>query len=114
MPVSPTPRWGLDCIDPSQVGADVTHNTALNKLDPFLNHVSVINSSTSAPPGSPTNGDLYLTSTGCTGAWATHDTQLALYYNGWIFFALKFGLIVYDVAGNTLKLWQSGSTWRTL
>jgi len=111
---SPTIRCTLDTIDPSQSGADVTHNLALIKLD-FLvgGAIKVINSTTAAAPGSPTNGDTYLVATGGSGAFAGHDGQIALYNAGWYFFVVQVGWMIYDAAAGTLKLWN-GTTYKTI
>lgn len=109
-----TLRALLDNLDPSQSGADVTVNTALLKSDFMLGGaITVINSTTTAAPGSPSNGDAYLVATGGTGAFASHDGQLALYNNGWYFWPVQIGWMIYDKAAATLKLWN-GSVYKSI
>ena len=51
-------------------------NALLRALQPLL-VANVIDLSLSAPPAVPNNGDTYIVATGGSGAWATHDTQIA-------------------------------------
>lgn len=56
--------------------------------------------SISAPPGSPSNGQIWIVpdasaSPAPSGAWAGHEDELALYYNGWIFIAPINGPVFY-------------------
>lgn len=49
----------------------------------------VISRSTSAPPGSPTDGDVYIipdpaSSPAPSGAWAGHGNKITIFYNGWL------------------------------
>ncbi len=46
--------------------------------------------STSTPPGSPANGEVWIvpdpaSSPAPSGAWAGHGNQITIYYNGWLF-----------------------------
>jgi hypothetical protein len=56
--MSSTGRLGLPYIVTSQAQKEVTHNEALNRLDAFV--TPIIIDIVTAPPGSPTMGDLYI------------------------------------------------------
>ena len=74
---------------------------------------SVKNLTTSAPPGSPANGDGYIVKATGTGAWAGHDTHIAVYDSvgaAWKFYTPKAGWVVFDQATALLYYW-SGSAW---
>lgn len=61
---------------------------------------SVIASNQTAPPGSPSIGDAYLTSAAPTGAWAGHGEQVAVYTSrGWVFVAPQVGELIYVADG---------------
>lgn len=54
------------------------------------------------PPGSPSNADVYIvpasdTSPAPSGAWAGHEDEIAIYYNGWLFVAPINGPVFYVV-----------------
>lgn len=56
--------------------------------------------SISAPPGSPSDGQIWIVpdasaSPAPSGAWAGHEDELALYYNGWLFIAPINGPVFY-------------------
>lgn len=47
---------------------------------------SVLSASTTAPPVSPAEGDAYIVPAGATGAWSSHQDDIAVYTpRGWVF-----------------------------
>ena len=83
--MSSTGRLGLPYIVTAQAQKEVTHNDGLNRLDAFV--TPVVADIASAPPGSPTVGDLYIVGASATGAFATHEDELAQYLTGgWVFY----------------------------
>lgn len=90
----PTPRHNLPYLVSGQAEGHVTHNTALNDLDAFVN--ALVESRTATDPTllTPANGDMYIVGPSSTGVWATHDGELALYMSGWVFFDPPEGFIV--------------------
>lgn len=108
-----TPRLEITYLVEGQANAEVTVNDALNRIDAFTN-ISIINRTTTTPPGSPAVGDCYLIATSATGAWSGLDGQLAAWYGGgWIFCVVVAGMVVYDVGANDTRVY-TGSTWNTL
>src|SRR6185437_5148639 len=77
-----TPNLALAYIVASQAQKEVTHNVALNDLD-FLAQTTVIDTSISTPPGSPSTGDTYIIGPSPTGAWSGNANAIAGYYSGW-------------------------------
>lgn len=78
-----------------------------NSLRQQILHGLVISATTTAQPGSPSDGDIYIIPAGATGAqWATFDEfDLAIFDSGtWYPFAPVNGIVV-NVAG-TLKRWN--------
>jgi hypothetical protein len=105
-----TPHLGMPLIAASQSQKHVTHNQAIVILDSIV-MLSVIDSTRTAPPGSPAEGDRYKVASGATGAWATWDLNIALYTNGqWVKLAPKKGWTCFDEATGALTVW-TGSGW---
>ena len=101
-----------DLID-GQASAHVTVNEAVAILDGHA-HLGVINRTSTAPPGSPSNGDRYLIATGPTGAWSGHAAEIAIYLNGaWKFQVPKEGWTCW-VDNEDLEVQYTGSAWIAL
>jgi hypothetical protein len=108
-----TPHLGMPLIAASQSQKHVTHNQAIVILDSIV-MLSVIDSTHTAPPGSPAEGDRYKVAAGATGAWATWDLNVALYTNGqWLKLTPKKGWTCFDEATGALTVW-AGSGWTDL
>jgi hypothetical protein len=74
---------------------------------------SAINFTTTTPPPTPSDGDMYIVATGATGAWASHDGQIAVWAAGaWYFIVPKNGYLCYDESTDTLQRYLSGA-WST-
>lgn len=104
-----TPRLTLPEIATGQSDKSVTHNDALEILD-ILVQTSVIDKDLSTPPVSPSDGDLYIVKLTGTGAWAGHDTDLAYYRSGWIFYNAFEGLTAW-VKDEDVHYTFTGSSW---
>src|SRR5581483_5344441 len=105
-----TPHLGMPLIAASQSQKHVTHNQAIVILDSIV-MLSVIDSTHTAPPGSPAEGDRYKVGSGATGTWATWDLNVALYTNGqWVKLTPKKGWTCFDEATGALTVW-TGSAW---
>lgn len=78
-------------------------------------HLIVINRTTTTPPASPADGDVYLVGTGATGAWAGKDDNVAVWdatAAAWTFYVPKAGWLAYD-AGAAEYVTYSGA-WTAL
>lgn len=89
----PTVRHNLPHLVSGQAEGHVTHNTALNDLDAFVN--AVVESKTATDPTllTPANGDMYIVGPSATNVWTGQDNKLALYMTGWTFFTPPEGFI---------------------
>jgi hypothetical protein len=108
-----TPHLGLPLIAASQSQKHVTHNQAIVILDAIV-MLSVIDSTHTAPPASPAEGDRYKVASGATGAWTAWDLNIALYTSGqWVKLVPKKGWLCFDEATGALTVW-TGSSWTDL
>jgi len=72
---------------------------------------TVLDRDLTAPPGGPTTGDRYIVATGGTGAWATHDDEIAEWDGAaWVFTVPTTGMTVGIDDENRSVRW-SGATW---
>ena len=89
----------ITCLTYQAAGSqqtDALQNAELNYYGAWLNCV-VLSVGDATPPGSPANGDRYIVGTTATGAWATHDDALAVYRDGWQFYAPIEGVSVHNL-----------------
>jgi hypothetical protein len=107
--VSETPRLALPYIATGQAQKEVTHNEALNRLDALVQPV-VVNSTTSAPPGSPANGQAWIVAAGASGAWAGKEGQIAAWFGGWVFLVPEEGWRVHNKDDGATWVYD-GSAW---
>jgi hypothetical protein len=88
-----TLRHSIPLLVGGQAEGHVTHNTALNGLDAFIN-ASVLSKTVSDPSTlSPVNGDLYIVGASPVGEWSTHANKLALYMSGWQIYVPPTGFV---------------------
>ncbi|MBO6777734.1 MAG: DUF2793 domain-containing protein [Marinibacterium sp.] len=105
-----SPTLSLPYLQPSQAQKHVTHNEALEKLDPVV-QLRVQSFDDTEPPAAPMEGDVYVPANGVNGAWAGHDGDLAVWRDGiWQFLAAQTGWRAWDIASEALRVW-TGSTW---
>jgi hypothetical protein len=105
-----TANLGLPFIDGSQAQKHVTHNEALRILDDAI-QIAVLDTTLTAPPPSPVDGERHIVATGATGAWAGQGNAVATWEtNAWRFLAPKAGWCVWSIADDALLVFD-GSTW---
>lgn len=90
------PITGQTYQEAGSLQTDALQNAQLDYFAAWLNCV-VLSVGDTAPPGSPTNGDRYIVGASATGEWATHDDALAVYRDGWQFYAPIEGVAVKDL-----------------
>jgi hypothetical protein len=101
----------LPFLAAAQAQKHVTHNEALTLLDTAV-QLAVLDSTLTAPPGSPADGDRHIVAASATGAWAGKDGQIATWVDGvWAFAAPEAGWLAFDVGTSTLLAFVSG-TWQ--
>ncbi|MDB2414176.1 DUF2793 domain-containing protein [Rickettsiales bacterium] len=107
--MSQTGRLGLPYIITSQAQKEVTHNEGLNRLDAFV--TPIIIDIITAPPGSPTEGDLYIVGAGGTDDFTGQENKIAQYLTGgWIFYT-PFKWMDAVVESLDTRVTYDGTTW---
>jgi hypothetical protein len=86
-----TPRYALPHIISGQAQKEITHNAAISLLDALV-MLRVIDRDLTTPPATPVNGDSYVVAASATGAWATHDNKIAIWFDGWSFITPQNGM----------------------
>lgn len=91
---------------------DAVQNSTLNYFSAWVN-CWVLSIGATTPPGSPANGDRHIVGTAATGAWATHDDQLAVYRDGWQFYAppASGAVTIYNMDDHSE--WRYDAGWAT-
>lgn len=105
-----TTNLRLPLMASNQAQKHVTYNEAMTMLD-VLTMLSVIDRDLTAPPGSPSDGDVYIPASGATGAWSGKDLNVTAYIDGvWRFYPPEEGWTAWIQDENALKVWN-GSSW---
>lgn len=108
-----TPRFTVTLLIEGQQGGEVLVNELINKIERLL-HPAVEDDDLTAPPGSPSEGDMYIPAATATGDWAGQEGNLAVYQNaGWVFEAAFEGLTAWVKDENVLKAYN-GTSWVTV
>jgi hypothetical protein len=109
MSTETSPLFGINYIDEGEQGANL-FGSALNILE-SLSQCNAIDRDLTTPPGSPSDGDVYLLpGSGCTGDWAGQDGDIALYYSGWYFKTPREGWRLYVKDENKFLMYD-GASW---
>lgn len=103
-----TPILGLDELAASQSQPHVPLNAAIRALEVF-GQICAVSMTTTTPPGSPAEGDVYLVPSGATGAWAGHEFQIAYYSGGWQFLSPFVGWVAFVSDEDDYFRYTSGS-----
>ena len=105
-----TAKLALPLLAPSQAQKHVTVNDALLRLDAAV-QMTALSRSVSTPPGTVTDGALYLVPAGAVNAWAGQDGRIAVGQNGgWVFLDPRAGWRVWvDDEGEALL--HDGTGW---
>ena len=111
-----TPSNGIPYVPENTQDPAAGLNLALNTIDALL-QAFVIDMDQTAPPGSPSDGDMHIVATGATGAWAGKDDNLARYVAAgdfWQFLAPGTqARIVFNADDGGLYVWHAAS-WQLL
>ncbi len=97
-------------FDTGESGWGAAMNANLRRLSALTQPVA-LDKDLSTPPFSPAVGDTYIVAATATGAWATHEDDIAVYYaDGWAFYAPVRGWRVFvDDEGDDYRF--DGSVW---
>lgn len=108
-----TTNLGLPLMAAAQSQKHITHNDAILSLDAVV-QLSVKDTTLTAPPGSPAEGDRYLIASSPTGAWAGKDLNITYYTSGaWVFLVPRLGWMCWDEPNGVMLVW-TGSSWEDL
>lgn len=105
-----TANLEITTLETDQQDKVPTINEGFHKIDAILNS-SVIDKDLSTPPGSPSQGDLYIVGSSPTGDWSSQANKLAYYYGGWKFITPNEGMIIW-VADENMPYFYNGSAWQ--
>ncbi len=117
-----TPDLGLPLLETQQQQPNVTHNEMVLQISALSN--GVINMTTTAPPGSPVEGDAYAIGAAPTGAWAGKARCITVWTSGgWRFIPdrddagtpitmglRQHGMRTFNRADNKIYYWN-GTAW---
>lgn len=108
----PTPRAELPQLSEAQAGKTITINEAFAKLE-ALTVGAAVTRTTTTPPSSPSEGDIYLIPAAATGAWQNKTNMIAHYLNGtWNFYFPKNGYVIFSLQDEALYFYkQTTDTW---
>lgn len=107
--MSLTPILGITELAPSQSQPEIPVNAATRVLE-AIGVTSVISNVLHAPPGSPSDGDIYIPAATATGAWAGKEDTLQVYTGtAWVTVNPKNGLIARNVHSHDW-IWYSEET----
>lgn len=91
-----SPILGLPFLDSQQAAPEVTHNEALLLITALLMGAG---GSSNAPPGAPSDGDVWIVGTAGSGAFNGHSNAIAIRFGGeWRF------VPGYDDAGSVIPM----------
>lgn len=109
----PSPKFGVRYFVEGGANNEVVGNLAINFLEQ-IGQFLCVSRVTTAEPGSPAEGDTYILPASPTGSnWSGHGGEIALYFNGWYFFAPVEGTRAYIQDKNEHAVYD-GTNWITL
>ena len=110
-----SPRLSFSYLAPAQAQKHVTVNETFRRLDQLV-QLTVLSRTTTAEPGSPSDGDAYLIPASATGTnWSAYsENSVAAYQDGaWVEIDAVEGLRAYVVDEGALIVYN-GSGWATV
>lgn len=106
-----TPNLGLTDLAVGASDNEAKANETFRLIEAVLAQ-GVIRRDLTAPPGGESDGDTYIPAATATGAWATHEDDLAYYSSGtWLFVPPVEGLSL-RMKDENLRVEWNGSVWR--
>lgn len=110
----PTPNTGIPYVPENTTDPAAGLNLALNVIDALL-QTAVIDMDLTAPPGSPSDGDLHIVGGSATGAWVGEDGNLARYVSEgdfWQFYEAGSQVkLILNLADGGLYKWAESDGW---
>lgn len=111
MPASTEIRSGLNHSWPlGESGWNTGMDANLLRIGRFAFHLSVKDRDLATPPASPAAGDSYIVAASATGAWATHETKVAVWSGtAWVFGTPRLGWVAHIEDEQKLVAFRSGA-----
>jgi len=104
------PNTGVAKIDENSTGQITRMNNHIVAFDALIQS-NVIDRNLTAPPGSPSDGDVYIPAATATGDWAGKEDDIAYYDgNGWQFFTPSNGWRAF-IVDEAVHSQFNGSSW---
>ena len=108
--MSTTPKFGITDITDQQANAETTHNTSVRILEAMASR-AVKDRDLTSPPGSPSDGDVYICAASSSGDWSGKDLHIAVYItDAWSFITPEEGNEMY-LQDENLVVFYNGSQW---
>ncbi len=104
-----TTNLSIGLVAQNQSQKEVTVNTAIMTIDAILNR-GAIDKDLNTPPGSPTDGDLYIVGGSPTGGWSSNALDLAYYQTTWKFINPNEGMALWVNDENVVYTFD-GTAW---
>lgn len=104
-----TNHLGVTLVEQAQAQKEVTVNEALARIDAMLN-TGAIDKDLTTPPGSPSEGDVYLVAASATGDWSGHDGDIAYFDQNWRFITPRAGVNLW-LNDEGRRYTYDGSAW---
>ena len=110
-PISSSPDWAA-----AQASPWLTVNEMARRVEAGARKFIIADRDLTAPPGSCADGACYLIAATATGAWATHDGQLAISVgvnaaSGWYFLTVAVEGVEIWVQDENLLIRYDGAAW---
>lgn len=113
--MSTSPFFGYDELPASSSQPEIYVNTN-DRINAAMAQLRFADRDLSTPPGSPSDGDVYLIKQGATGAWAGNDERIAIYLGtSWYFVTPRPGYLAYVIDEDVYIRFAAGSpnSWIT-
>lgn len=105
-----TKNLAFKTIIQNEANTHLTYSEFVTLMDIIL--ANVINITTTAPPGSPTEGDAYIIAATATGDWTGKENQIAIWHNlAWRYIVPAVGLSIWDTTTKLKYTWYD-SAWK--
>lgn len=102
-----TPRLGAPELVEGQAAPETTVNEIVRILEAGAGFHAVLSKGTTAPPGSPVDGNTQIVGAAATGAWSGFTAgNIALYMGsaGWVEIPVREGIFAYDQPNDRLLM----------
>lgn len=113
MTASTEPNSGLKYgWDRGESGWDTENDANLLTIGRVLSQCSILDRDLTAPPGGESDGDRYIVAATATGAWASHEDDIAVYTgSGWAFYTPVQGWLTYIEDEAKISVFKTATGW---